>query len=147
LLKNKKMKGFTLLECLVALAVFSCVCNLFSLCIRQADKSSKQVLQKEEKLWQVFLIQLENEVSGLTLQQVEATEMVFLKKSNNHTVIIQFKNGKIIKRDNGGYQPLLIGLNSAQFKKEKHAVELVAQFHNQTSFQGRWVIPVEEPNE
>jgi len=143
-LKNKSLNGFTLLECLLALFVLSCSCSLFSLCIRQGEKSNQQLLKKEAKLWQLFLIQLENESEDLILQKVSATEITCLKQKNHHQVIFQLNQDKIVKRENGGYQPLLTGIRQAVFKAVDQVVEITVTFPKGARFTARWQLSKEE---
>lgn len=147
MLKNNNYQGFTLLEYLVALLVFSCICGLFSGFVQQTTRSSKQVMNTEGKQWQIFLIQLENELAGLELQQISSKELLLLNRRNQHKILIQFKGDKVIKRDNGGYQPLLTGLSEASFQQQDHKISIQATFENQQVYLGAWVIPSELANE
>ena len=106
---NKKYAGFTMLECLVALVVLSCMCQLFQLMIQQSFIGNQYLKNNDSKSWHIFLIQLEKECQKLVFQTGSAQEISFLDSETNKTISIQIKEDKIIKRVNGkGYQPLLM---------------------------------------
>ena len=69
---NKKYAGFTMLECLVALVVLSCMCQLFQLMIQQSFIGN-QYLKNNGKGYQPLLIgikngQFKNEGQSFTLE-------------------------------------------------------------------------------
>lgn len=98
-----------MLECLVALVVLSCMCQLFQLMIQQSFIGNQYLKNNDSKSWHIFLIQLEKECQKLVFQTGSAQEISFLDSETNKTISIQIKEDKIIKRVNGkGYQPLLI---------------------------------------
>ena len=121
---NKKYAGFTMLECLVALVVLSCMCQLFQLMIQQSFIGN-----------QYLKIQLEKECQKLVFQTGSAQEISFLDSETNKTISIQIKEDKIIKRVNGkGYQPLLIGIKNGQFKNEGQSFTLEVTFTSGKTF-------------
>ena len=48
-----------MLECLVALVVLSCMCQLFQLMIQQSFIGNQYLKNNDSKSWHIFLIQLE----------------------------------------------------------------------------------------
>ena len=106
-----------MLECLVALVVLSCMCQLFQLMIQQSFIGNQYLKNNDSKSWHIFLIQLEKECQKLVFQTGSAQEISFLDSETNKTISIQIKEDKIIKRVNGkGYQPLLIGIKMDSLK-------------------------------
>lgn len=132
---NKKYAGFTILECLVALVVLSCMCQLFQLMIQQSFIGNQYLKNNDSKSWHIFLIQLEKECQKLVFQTGSAQEISFLDSETNKTISIQIKEDKIIKRVNGkGYQPLLIGIKNGQFKNEGQSFTLEVTFTSGKTF-------------
>lgn len=132
---NKKYAGFTMLECLVALVVLSCMCQLFQLMIQQSFIGNQYLKNNDSKSWHIFLIQLEKECQKLVFQTGSAQEISFLDSETNKTISIQIKEDKIIKRVNGkGYQPLLIGIKNGQFKNEGQSFTLEVTFTSGKTF-------------
>ncbi|EJH6408013.1 TPA: ComGF family competence protein [Enterococcus faecalis] len=132
---NKKYAGFTMLECLVALVVLSCMCQLFQLMIQQSFIGNQYLKNNDSKSWHIFLIQLEKECQKLVFQTGSAQEISFLDSETNKTISIQIKEDKIIKRVNGkGYQPLLIGIKNGQFKNEGQSFTLKVTFTSGKTF-------------
>ena len=97
---NKKYAGFTMLECLVALVVLSCMCQLFQLMIQQSFIGNQYLKNNDSKSWHIFLIQLEKECQKLVFQTGSAQEISFLDSETNKTISIQIKEDKIISRSN-----------------------------------------------
>ena len=91
---NKKYAGFTMLECLVALVVLSCMCQLFQLMIQQSFIGNQYLKNNDSKSWHIFLIQLEKECQKLVFQTGSAQEISFLDSETNKTISIQIKEDK-----------------------------------------------------
>ena len=124
-----------MLECLVALVVLSCMCQLFQLMIQQSFIGNQYLKNNDSKSWHIFLIQLEKECQKLVFQTGSAQEISFLDSETNKTISIQIKEDKIIKRVNGkGYQPLLIGIKNGQFKNEGQSFTLEVTFTSGKTF-------------
>ena len=112
-----------MLECLVALVVLSCMCQLFQLMIQQSFIGNQYLKNNDSKSWHIFLIQLEKECQKLVFQTGSAQEISFLDSET------------IIKRGNGkGYQPLLIGIKNGQFKNEGQSFTLEVTFTSGKTF-------------
>lgn len=137
-------KGFALFECLIALFILSILCLLFTSTIKYVETSNQQLLNKKEKEWQVFLIQLENELKDCTYIELFPSKVKFKNNTTEHTVWIEYKSKNIVKIDNGGYQPLLTGLSSATFTSKLPQIEIEGKFSNKKKYQGRILVKEEE---
>lgn len=145
--QESKYFGFTLIECLLAMFVLSIICLLFSAIIKNAAVTTNYLQNEKEKIWQIFLIQVENELQNCHYEKTETNQIRLRNKKNNHVVSIEFKLGKIVKVENGGYQPLLIGVEQVVFKEENKAVEIYVKFENQVNVQGKWIVTREHEDE
>lgn len=125
-----RYNGFTLLESLLALFLFSVICLLASGYIRNAQVISKHLQNASEKEWHIFLIQLENELEECTLVSVMPNQLLFFDKKNQYEVLIEFKQKKLIKSANGGYQPLLTQVETAVFIQNEDKIALQVCFEN-----------------
>lgn len=122
--------GFTLLECLLALFLFSIICLLSSGYAKNAQVTGRHLQNASEKEWHIFLIQLENELEGCTFLSAEADRLTLYDEEKRYTVLIEYKQQKIIKSANGGYQPLLTQVKSAVFNQENQRIQLQLDFEN-----------------
>jgi competence protein ComGF len=145
--KKNSYLGFTLMECLLALYLLMVICLLFSALIKNTAAVTNRLKNTKEKEWQVFLIQLENELKNCRYETTQENKMIFRNSKKNTPVWIEFKLGKIVKVENGGYQPLLTEVKQAQFTKRKEMVIIDVQFEESTSCSARWIIPKEPSSE
>lgn len=137
---NHRFSGFTLIECLVSLMILSLMCLFFSTAIRHVVNVTHHLQSENERMWHIFLIQLEHELKNCQYQKIEDQAIVLINQTNQHQVQIVFKKGKIIKVDNGGYQPLLMNVKEIVFKEEGKSIYLTVFFENQVTVSGKWHI-------
>lgn len=109
--------------------------------------TTKYMKNTEEKEWQIFLIQLENELKDCSYEFTTENKIVLKNNKNNHSVWIENKLGKIVKVDNGGFQPLLINVKKAKFFDKKNYVTIEVIFTNNRSYFGKWIIRKEHLDE
>lgn len=151
LLKKKsrklKMRGFTLIECLLSLFVLSIICLLLSSVLTNTQIVVEKLKNTSDKEWQIFLIQLENELKNCEYIATDKNRFIFINKKNGKNVWIEFKLGKIVKVENGGYQPLLTQINNAVFSEQKEYIELNITFENDLQMIAKWAIKRGENSE
>ncbi|MTD42337.1 prepilin-type cleavage/methylation domain-containing protein [Erwinia sp. CPCC 100877] len=140
-LKKNKYLAFTLLECLLALCLLSVICLLFSALVKNTTLVASRLKNTKEKEWQVFLIQLENELQSCQYEKTQPNKIIFRNDKKNTSVWIESKLGKIVKVENGGYQPLLTEVKQARFAQKDNAVLINVQFKDATSYSAKWIIP------
>lgn len=128
--RKSQFAGFTLLECLLALFLFSIICLLSSGYAKNAQVIGRNLQNASEKEWHIFLIQLENELEDCTFLSAESECLTFYDEENRYTVLIEFKQQKIVKSANGGYQPLLTRVKTAVFSQENQRIQLQLCFEN-----------------
>ncbi|MBO0440883.1 competence type IV pilus minor pilin ComGF [Candidatus Enterococcus ikei] len=139
--------GFTLIECLLALLLLSIICMLFSTSINHIAVVRRHLESEREKEWHIFVIQLENEIKDCRYEKTQENKMILKNKKNNKPVWIEYKLGKIVKVENGGYQPLLTEVKQANFIEENKSVTIDVSFENNKNFTAKWIIPKEQENE
>lgn len=136
-----KSKGFTLLESLVALLMLSGILLLLSGLIQHAHKM-EQVLSGYHQLeWEIFLLQLDNElddVEYITTAQNEISTKIEDKGKMVPLVILKV-NRKIIKRQSGGNQPLLTGVDRFVCQEKNHGVDFIVTFTDGKQKRGTWI--------
>lgn len=142
-----KIKGFTLLECLIALLMIS----LFFLPIPQLIQHSREVgmlvFGRSEQEWQVFLMQFENKLAEGTFVSVEKEKLHFQKfneESQKYTSgRIDYSSTKkaIIIRDNGGYEPALLNVEKLTFSQQNQTIYFEVLFENGEIRIAKWTFP------
>ncbi|MBM7688808.1 prepilin-type N-terminal cleavage/methylation domain-containing protein [Enterococcus ureilyticus] len=142
-----KYLGFTLIECLLALLILSSICLLFSACIKNVAVVTKQLKSEREKEWHIFLIQLENELVNCYYEKTQTNKIVLKNKKNGNVVWIEYKLGKIVKVENGGYQPLLTEVKTATFNEEGKTIVIKVSFENNLNQTAKWIITQEHKHE
>lgn len=130
-IKRYYLKGFTISECLVSLLVLSIICLLFSSILTNVRVTTVQLKNSSKKEWQVFLIQLENELKSCQYQSVDINKFIFKNKKNEKIIWVEFKLGKIVKVENGGYQPMLMNVKQAVFEEESNYIRLTIIFEDE----------------
>lgn len=145
-IKKNYSKGFTIIECLVSLLVLSIICLLFSSIITNARITAEHLKNSSQKEWQIFLIQLENELKTCHYQSVDKNKFVFKNKKNEKVVWIEFKLGKIVKVENNGYQPMLINVKQAIFEEERNYIQLTIIFENEVKTMAKFKVEKKDEN-
>lgn len=111
-----KNKGFTLIECLVALLMLSGLLLLISGLFKHVQQTEKVVSSHNEREWQVFLLQLENELEEVEINRVERNQILGMEEEKS--VKIYLVNKKIAKSKNNGHQPLLTDVKKFTCQQE-----------------------------
>lgn len=108
---------------------------------------SKQLKSVREKEWHIFVIQLENELKNCYYEKTQANKIILRNRKNNKPVWIEYKLGKIVKVENGGYQPLLTEVKQADFIEEGTAVLMKVVLEENLNVTAKWIITQEHENE
>lgn len=136
-----KNSGFTLLECLVALLMLSGVLLLFSSLIQHAHKMEQSLSGYHQLEWEIFLLQLDNEMENVTYKQSSRGEIVGETESEGRTVtvVINTVNKKIVKHQSGGHQPLLTGVKEFVCQENNQGVDFHVTFTDGKQKSGTWI--------
>ena len=118
--RKGKVKGFTLLESLIALVVISGSLLLFQAMSRLLISEVRYQKSHEQKEWLLFVDQLEAELDGSHYQ----------KQDGKNISIGKSKSDDFRKTDASGrgYQPMVYGLKSARVHEEGQLVHFHFQF-------------------
>ncbi|MHC5215333.1 competence type IV pilus minor pilin ComGF [Enterococcus sp. LJL128] len=141
--KRMRLSGFTLLECLLALFLFSFIGIISSGYIRHTQLLTRRLNNASEKEWHAFQIQLENELKECSLTALESEKLTLYDQKEQYTVLIEFKYNKIVKSANNGYQPLLTKVERAIFTRNENRIQVDVLFENGRNHKGCWIIPKE----
>ncbi|BBM19049.1 hypothetical protein G15_2720 [Enterococcus avium] len=136
-----KNKGFTLLESLVALLMLSGILLLLSGLIQHAHKMEQALSGYHQLEWEVFLLQLDNELHEVKYIGTSQTEISTEIESKGKMVplVIKKVNNRIIKRQSGGNQPLLMGVNQFVCQEKNNGVDFVVTFTDGKKKEGTWI--------
>lgn len=129
LLKNRKIRAFTLLESLVALIVISGSLLLFQAMSQLLISEVRYQQQSEQKEWLLFVDQLEAELEKSQFEKVEGNRL-YMKQDGKDIAIGKSRSDDFRKTDSSGrgYQPMVYGLKSAQITEENQLIRFRFQF-------------------
>ena len=127
--RKGKVKGFTLLESLIALVVISGSLLLFQAMSRLLVSEVRYQKSHEQKEWLIFVDQLEAELDQSRYQKVE-NNRIFLKQDGKDISIGKSRSDDFRKTDASGrgYQPMVYGLKSAHIYQKGQNVHFNFQF-------------------
>lgn len=134
-------RGFTLLESLVALLMLSGLLLLFSGLLRHIDKMEQSLSDYHQLEWEIFLVQLDNELADVSYVATNQREIVTKVIESEKTVDLIIKKDKqrIVKKQNGGYQPLLTGVREFVCQEKDQGVDFVVTFTDGKKRKGTWI--------
>lgn len=135
----QQYKGFTLLECLVALLVLGGSLLLLDGLIKHMAKVEQQLTAYHSREWEVGLLQLENELAGLKHSKTEAHRIV-LTDGSGSLVKIERANSTVRKNYKNGHQPLFTQVYAFNCREVNHTVEFEVTFNDGMKKKGIWVI-------
>ncbi|EOT26445.1 competence type IV pilus minor pilin ComGF [Enterococcus saccharolyticus] len=139
-------KGFTLIECLVALALFSLCLGLLPPMMVQSGKMNQLVFGRHEQEWHVFLLQLENKLSEGEFVRIKSNKLIFNKPRSVENKVYECRieynanNQEIVIRDDGGYEPILTSVARVNFTEQAYSVTFEITFINGEKRYGKWAI-------
>nr|WP_275975212.1 competence type IV pilus minor pilin ComGF [Tetragenococcus halophilus] len=141
-----KNKGFTLIECAIALMVL----GLFLTGILGVFQQSKQVQQmvygRNLQEWHVFLIQFESKLAEGRFSRL-AKDKIYYDKINSTTkrayecrIELNANRNEIAIREKNGYEPILTEVKQLQFRKNNRYILFTVTFLNGEKKNGKWTI-------
>lgn len=133
--------GFTLLESLVSLLMLSGILLLLAGLIQHAHKMEQSLSGYHQLEWEVFLLQLDNELADAKYQWSSSREIWTKVQANKGIVdlVIKKDGQRIIKKQTGGYQPLLTGVRQFSCQEKNHGVDFVVTFTDGKQKEGTWI--------
>ena len=129
ILKNSKVRAFTLLESLIALIVISGGLLLFQAMSQLLVSEVRYQQRSEQKEWLLFVDQLEAELNRAQFEKVE-NDRLYLKQDGNPISMGKSKSNDFRKTDASGrgYQPMVYGLKSVQIQEKGQELHFHFQF-------------------
>ena len=142
ILKNSKVRAFTLLESLLALIVISGGLLLFQAMSQLLISEVRYQQQSEQKEWLLFVDQLEAELERSQFEKVEDNRL-YVKQDGKDIAMGKSKSDDFRKTDSSGrgYQPMVYGLKFAQITEENQLVRFRFQFQKGLERISLWVSP------
>mgnify|MGYP000921977899 CR=1 FL=1 len=127
--RKGKVKGFTLLESLIALVVISGSLLLFQAMSRLLVSEVRYQKSHEQKEWLLFVDQLEAELNRAQFEKVE-NDRLYLKQEGKPISMGKSRTNDFRKTDASGrgYQPMVYGLKSARIQEKGQELHFYFQF-------------------
>ena len=127
--KISRVRGFTLLESLVALIVISGSLLLFQSMSQLLVSEVRYQQKSEQKEWLLFVDQLEAELNRTQFEKVE-NDRLYLKQDGKSISMGKSKSNDFRKTDASGrgYQPMIYGLKSARIQEKGQELHFHFQF-------------------
>ncbi|AGK72026.1 competence protein ComGF [Streptococcus cristatus] len=131
MLKNVKIKAFTLLETLVALLVLSGSMLVFQSLTKLLAFELRQQQENKQQEWLLFVDQLETELSRSQFDRVE-NDKIYVKQDGKNIALGKSRSDDFRKTDASGrgYQPMVYGLKAAPITQKGNLVRFRFQFEN-----------------
>ena len=131
MLKNVKIKAFTLLETLVALLVLSGGMLVFQSMTKLLAFELRHQQENKQQEWLLFVDQLETELSRSQFDRVE-NDKIYVKQDGKNIALGKSRSDDFRKTDSSGrgYQPMIYGLTAAPVSQEGDLVRFRFWFEN-----------------
>lgn len=125
-IKNSFNKaGFSLIECLVSLAVLMSCLLLFQPALRVLIQVKEKYTHQTELEFQVGKIQLENTIKELVLIRCEESKLVFEDRRRSDEIDrITIEHYQQMIRKKPGHHPLMLSVKSVKFYEFDEAIEV-----------------------
>ena len=128
---NSKVRAFTLLECLVALLVIAGSVQVYQGLTTVLVSNVKQVKQQESQDWLLFVQQMEAELEGCQLVNVEGNKLYV--KQDNQDLAFGLSSATDFRKTNAdgrGYQPMLFNVKASTISQNKQIVIIQVTLKN-----------------
>lgn len=137
----KLNKGFTLLEALISLFLFSLVVGTFPPAVQLIRRYEKESSSKYQLEWHVFLAQMNDVVIRPDTQEMAVINGKLIYFEQEKIVKIEHYKKMLRRIKNGGHEPLLLGVKKVKIEKvDTHIFQLEVEFIDGTTNNGRWTI-------
>lgn len=141
-------KGFTLIECVLALMVMSLFLVGTTGMIAQSRDLRAKVYDKREQEWQICLFHMEEKLAEGTFESVDKNHLYFTKKSDSgdsYSCSIKWSSNvhRLAISEKGGFEPILSQVRDVKFTQEGQNVYLTVKFMDEEEKHAQWTIPKE----
>ncbi|TWT13387.1 competence type IV pilus minor pilin ComGF [Streptococcus sp. sy010] len=126
-----KLKGFTLLECLLAIVIITTSFSLYQNLGKVLATNVVYLSQNQQRDWLLFSQQLRQELAGTKLLKVENNKL-YVKLGKQELAFGQSRSDDFRKTNaNGqGYQPMLYQLKTSRMTEENGLVTIELIFRS-----------------
>lgn len=139
---KEQPRGFTLIECLLALLLLSIFFSFSSLEVKYITHLEDYITQQDQKEWIIFQQQLERELADAT--EVSCSNSRISYRKDGKVFFIE-KYQQMLRKTSatGGHQPLLTEIKAVSFTENRTAVQIRVIIQNEQKFYAKWI---KEPN-
>lgn len=135
-------KGFTLIEAVAALFIFTLCLSLFSVAAKQLSSIQDAQLSDRQLEWHLFLNQFEFDLKESQLKEVQSEKITFNrpvpKTDGVEIVSYERRLQKLLRKvGNEGYQPMLMKLKEVYFHLDQSFLTIKVEFINGESYQSQ----------
>lgn len=125
----KNVRGFTLLESLIALLVISGSILVYNALTSSVVSHVTYLSQSDQRNWLLFSQQFWSELEGSRLVKVENNRLQ-IEKNDKELSFGQYRSDDFRKTDisGRGYQPMLYGIKSSQIVEDNGCISLKLVF-------------------
>lgn len=139
--KYQNKAAFTLIECLISLAILSAVLLSISLLITQTTKVEQYLQRKDQKEWLIFLAQFEEEIKKGKNVVIKDNRIYY--EIEKKTYLFEQYHALIRKREvSGGHQPVLTQVKHWEVRDSTAAITFLIEFINGEKYEGIWTKPL-----
>ncbi|SKA15058.1 Competence protein ComGF [Pilibacter termitis] len=156
--RNKRVRGFTLLECLGALLIIPCVLIVFLNLSTFLERAESKWRCNDAKNWQLFVTQMQErcrnsrDLKILGNQEFQLSFLAFDERENvekKPAVIERFylnQKGELIKTNENkkGFEPILMEIQSLHIEKTQEFLKLEVEFFSGKKEQAIWEVKDEK---
>lgn len=133
-------KGFTLIEAVTALFVFTICFSLFSIAVKQLQEVTQAQQSDRQLEWHLFLNQFETDIQHFKLDNVTSSKATFIQLVNGvespEKVTYSRELQRLLRQVGGkGYQPMLMKLRTLTFQLKGTFLVIQAEFINGEKYQ------------
>lgn len=136
-------KGFTLLECLIALLLIGGLLVTADGVIRHLKVIEPQLTQRSQREWETCILQLEAELSNFHFSEIKDGKLhVWREKDGKieHGVISHYKDRNMLRVSiKNGYEPILTEIKQVGFEEQQHGILITVKLLDGTTQQGWWI--------
>lgn len=138
-LRHRKFdkEGFTLIETLMSLFVFSLIMHSLTLAILNYQRVDQFIRDDYTPEWHQFLLLLEHELARYELVNVSPQQLTVSDQTQRFQII--HHNHKIYKTP--GHHPYLFNVKRWQLSYQEPFLWITLEFNNQQHFSGQLLIP------
>lgn len=108
--------------------------------IAQSQRINEHLSRRTHQEFEVFILQLENELQGREYLNCTDHEII-LRAPSGASTFINIRNHIIRKVENNGYQPLLTQVEKVYFQEIEQRVLIRVTFLNGEVYEGYWILP------